>query len=172
MGVLYGIVVSLIMGLTSLPYAVTTGCICGAMMLIPFFGGPLSLLLPLIVSISSDPNTALVVIPILFIIQTVLLNVALPKIVGQSSGLGPVATLFVLLAGAQIGGVWGVLLGVPLVGVAVSTVEYLLKNVSRRETTIDVNLDGYSASRVEVVADASQVEVVVKNPSEDSISKP
>ena len=103
-------------------------------MLIPFFGGPLSLLLPLIVAISSQPATALVVIPVLFIFQTALLNVILPKIVGQSSGLGPVATLFVLLAGAQVGGIWGFLLGVPIAGVAVSTFRYLLTSISLRET--------------------------------------
>lgn len=103
-------------------------------MLIPLFGGPLSLLPPLIVAISSTPEVGWFVLPVLFVIQTALLNVVLPKIVGQRSGVGPVATLFVLLAGAQIGGVWGVLLGVPLAGVVVSVYDYLLSNSLRRES--------------------------------------
>lgn len=133
-GVIYGIVVAIVMLLAGLPYAVTTACICGVMMLIPLFGGPLSLLPPLIVAISSTPEVGWFVLPVLFVIQTALLNVVLPKIVGQRSGVGPVATLFVLLAGAQIGGVWGVLLGVPLAGVVVSVYDYLLSNSLRRES--------------------------------------
>ncbi len=132
-GFIYGVMVGVAMSFAGLPYAVTTAVICGLMMLIPLFGGPLSLLLPLIVAISSEPAKAWIVLPILFVLQTVLLNVVLPKIIGQSSGLGPVATLFVLLAGAQIGGVWGVLLGVPVAGVVVSIWEYLVIGAARRQ---------------------------------------
>lgn len=170
-GVLYGIAATVIMGVVGLPYAVTTGCICGAMMLIPFFGGPLSLLLPLLVALSTNPIVAWVVVPILFVIQTVLLNIVLPKIVGQSSGLGPVATLFVLLAGAQIGGVWGVLLGVPIVGVAVNTFEFLVKSVAKREPA-EIKVEVSLPASKEAV-NSTQVEVMVTNtPVSDAAKHP
>ncbi len=129
----YAVAVGLVMWVSGLPYAVTTACLCGVFMLIPLFGGPISLFIPLIVAISSEPVSALIVLPILFIIQTALLNVVLPKIVGKGSGLGPVSTLFVLLAGGQIGGIWGVILGVPLAGVAVSTFDYVMSHILTRE---------------------------------------
>jgi len=125
--VVYGIVVGLLMSLTGFDYAVTTACVCGLLMVIPFFGGPLSLLPPLLVGIGSKTDGPIIlVIVVLFVVQTALLNVVLPKLVGREAGIGPVLTLFVLLAGAQVGGIWGVLLGVPLAGVVKSMLDYLL----------------------------------------------
>jgi predicted PurR-regulated permease PerM len=159
-GILYGVVVAFVMSLVSLPYAVTTACVCGALMLIPLFGGPLSLFAPLLVAVSESPGIALIVLPVLFVVQTVLLNVVLPKIVGQSSGLGPVATLFVLLAGAQVGGVWGVLLGVPIAGVVMNILEYLITNSSWGETS-EVKV-GLSVTAGADTDPAAQAEVTVR----------
>ena len=113
----YATVTGLVMWVGGFDYPITTACICGALMVIPFFGGPLSLLPPLIVAFNRDDSPIVIVLILLFVIQTVLLNVVLPKLVGKSSGVGPVTTLFVLLAGAQIGGIFGVLLAVPISGV-------------------------------------------------------
>ncbi len=125
--VVYGIVVGLLMSITGFEYSVTTACVCGLLMVIPFFGGPLSLLPPLLVGIGSKTGGPIIlVLIVLFIVQTALLNVVLPKLVGREAGIGPVLTLFVLLAGAQVGGIWGVLLAVPLAGVVKSMVDYLL----------------------------------------------
>lgn len=114
--IIHGIVTGVVMWATGYDYALTTGVICGVIMIIPFFGGPLSLLPPLLIAFSK-PGPVILVMLVLFIIQTALLNIVLPKLVGKSSGFGAVATLFLLLAGAQIGGLWGVLLAVPIAGV-------------------------------------------------------
>jgi len=167
-GLLYGFCVGVAMRTVGLPYALTTAFICAIMMLIPLFGGPLSLSIPLLVCISANPGAALIILPVLFIIQTVLLNVVLPKIVGQSSGLGPIATLFVLLAGAQIGGIWGVILGVPLAGVVVSTADYLFTNFSRRSNN-QVQLEVVKKSSTETITLENSR---VKPGPNESISKP
>jgi len=62
-------------------------------------------------------------------VQTLLLNIFLPRVVGKSSGLGPIATLFVLLAGAQVGGLFGTLIAVPLVGTVNAVVGRLMVHV-------------------------------------------
>ena len=129
----YGLVTGILMWLTGFDYPITTGCICGALMIIPFFGGPLSLLPPLIVAFNRDNSPIIVVLILLFLFQTILLNVVLPKLVGKSSGVGPVTTLFVLLAGAQIGGVFGVLLAVPITGVVKSLLTALLNEFAARQ---------------------------------------
>jgi predicted PurR-regulated permease PerM len=124
--VLYGFIVSISMSIAGFPYAVSTGVFCGVLMLIPFFGGPLSLIPPLIVSIGTDSSTLpiWVVIIIIWAFQTVELNVLQPRMVGERSGIGPVTTLLILLAGGQIWGIWGVVLAVPLAGVAKNMLDY------------------------------------------------
>ncbi|NWJ47978.1 MAG: AI-2E family transporter [Chloroflexi bacterium] len=125
--VIYGITVGILMSVTGFKYSVTTACVCGLLMIIPFFGGPLSLLPPLLVSFGSkEDRPIIIVLIILFVIQTALLNVILPKLVGGKVGIGPLTTLFVLLAGSQVGGIFGVLLAVPLAGVVKNMTEYLL----------------------------------------------
>ena len=133
---IYGVGTWIVMWIAGFPYPVTTGCICGALMIIPFFGGPLSLLPPLIVAFSRNDSPIIVVLIILFAFQTVLLNVVLPKLVGSSSGIGPVTTLFVLLAGAQIGGIFGVLLAVPVAGVVKNLAVSLLTAYLGREESL------------------------------------
>jgi predicted PurR-regulated permease PerM len=139
--VIYGILVGLFMSILGFPYTVTTACVCGLLMVIPFFGGPLSLLPPLLVSVGGKTERPIILLLIvLFVFQTVLLNVVLPKLVGGKAGIGPLMTLFVLLAGAQIGGIFGVLLAVPLAGVIKNMVEYLIGRIEEPEN--DTNLPG------------------------------
>ncbi|HEX2912528.1 MAG TPA: AI-2E family transporter [Chloroflexia bacterium] len=141
--VIYGLITWIVMWVAGFDYPVTTGCICGALMVIPFFGGPLSLLPPLIVAFSRNDSPIIIVLIVLFVIQTALLNVVLPKLVGESSGVSPVTTLFVLLAGAQIAGIFGVLMAVPVAGVVKSLSvgflkEWLEKNDQETVATVSV----------------------------------
>ncbi len=130
---IYGLTTWIIMWIAGFDYPLTTGCVCGVLMIIPFFGGPLSLLPPLIVGFSRNDSPIIIVLIVLFVIQTALLNVLLPKMVGSTSGFSPVATLFVLLAGAQIAGIFGVLMAVPVAGVIKSLSTRLLADYVARE---------------------------------------
>ncbi len=134
--IIYGVAAGVLMSLMGFNYAVTTACLCALIMIIPFFGGPLSLLPPLLLGLGSNTDVPIFILMLLlFILQTALLNVVLPKLVGRSSGIGPVMTLFVLLAGSQIGGIWGVLLSVPLAGVVKNMFDYVFAKILETETT-------------------------------------
>jgi predicted PurR-regulated permease PerM len=134
--IIYGVAAGVLMSLMGFNYAVTTACLCALIMIIPFFGGPLSLLPPLLLGLGSKTDVPIfILLLLLFVLQTALLNVVLPKLVGRSSGIGPVMTLFVLLAGSQIGGIWGVLLSVPLAGVVKNMMDYVFNKILETETT-------------------------------------
>jgi predicted PurR-regulated permease PerM len=140
--IIYAILVSITLPIFGLSYVVTTACLCGILMLIPFFGGPLSLLPPVIVGLGTkDGGNVWIALLVLLILQGVLLNVVLPRIVGSSSGIGPVLTLFLLLAGAQIGGIWGVILSVPLAGVARNALDYFLSDLKTKTVAPSVVVD-------------------------------
>jgi predicted PurR-regulated permease PerM len=132
-GIVYGMAVGVVMMAAGYDYALTTAVICGLIMVIPFFGGPLSLIPPLLVGLSKDGPLWIVML-ILFVLQTLLLNVVLPKMVGRSTGFGPVITLFILLAGAQVAGVFGVLLAIPVAGLIKGVANSMVNDYMARET--------------------------------------
>jgi predicted PurR-regulated permease PerM len=157
--VIYAVLVSLVLSIFGFSYVVTTACLCGILMLIPFFGGPLSLLPPVIVGLGTrDANVWLPLI-ILLVLQGVLLNVVLPRIVSSSAGIGPVLTLFLLLAGAQVGGVWGVILSVPLAGVAKNALDYFLSDLKTKTIapTIVVDAGQLEPGETVIIQDAPTI---------------
>ena len=50
-----------------------------------------------------------------------------PRLVGQATGLHEVVVLFVLLAGAEAGGIWGALLAVPFTAFAGLVILYAVR---------------------------------------------
>jgi hypothetical protein len=59
-------------------------------------------------------------------IQQVKDNVVAPRIMGNLTGLSPVIIFISLLLGAQIGGILGVILAIPLTGVVKSLAEIVV----------------------------------------------
>jgi predicted PurR-regulated permease PerM len=139
-GIIYGIVVGIVMSIGGYSYSSTTAVMCGVLMIIPFFGGPLSLIPPAIAGFGSTAAWMPLWLMLLIIgaIQGLLVNILLPRLIGRGSGLGPLLTLFVLLAGTQVGGIWGVILGVPLVSVGKNVIDKLLKEAETRSEALEL----------------------------------
>jgi predicted PurR-regulated permease PerM len=54
------------------------------------------------------------VVVIALVVQNVFDQILYPRIVGGSVGLHPVASIFALMSGATLFGIWGMLLAVPV----------------------------------------------------------
>ena len=121
------VVLTIVVGLAfGLPYLFLTTLVVGLAMFIPFFGPPLALIPPLLVAVAFRPEVAIPVVVILFVVQTVLVNVVQPRLMRESAGLHPILVLLALLVGAQIAGLWGALFGIPFVAVLNLLVRYLV----------------------------------------------
>jgi predicted PurR-regulated permease PerM len=157
-GIIYGIVVGIVMSIGGYNYSSTTAVLCGVLMVIPFFGGPLSLIPPAIAGFGSTAAWMPLWLMLLIIgaIQGLLVNILLPRLIGRGSGLGPLLTLFVLLAGTQVGGIWGVILGVPLVSVGKNVIDKLLKEAETRSDALE--LQRQQRSRTRATIDLDKVE--------------
>src|SRR5579862_1507651 len=135
------VVLTIVVGLVfGLPYLFLTTLVVALAMFIPFFGPPLALLPPLLVAVAFRPEVAIPVVVILFIVQTVLVNVVQPRLMRESAGLHPILVLLALLVGAQIAGLWGALFGIPFVAVLNLLVRYLVNRRAVNEVE-GINLE-------------------------------
>lgn len=110
-GVNYSLVLAIIMGFTNI---------------IPYFG-PIIGLIPA-VAIAVTKSTKLVVLVFISVlgIQIIESNFLSPIIVGKSINIHPVAIIFALLVGGQIGGVVGMVVAVPMLTIIKVVVQHLL----------------------------------------------
>lgn len=113
---IYGTVVSLLMAIFGLQYAVAVGFATGLLMIIPFIGGLIGLLLPLIIGLlQSSPNTWLLIV-LLFAFQIILFNIVMPRILSHSLRMPTLLVFISLIIGTQFLGIWGLVFAVPMAG--------------------------------------------------------
>lgn len=121
------------------------GIISGICNLIPFVGPWIGAVVAVIVSLLGGGfMTAIWSVVAMIIVQQIDNHLLAPKIVGDSVGLHPVITMVVLLVGADIGGILGMLLAVPVA----ATVKNLLsgRNSRRAAEAGAVIIDGNDAA--------------------------
>lgn len=143
--VILGLLCAIGMTILRLPYASTIGTLIGATALIPIVGAYLGAIVGALMIIVVDPIKALEFIIFLVILQQVEGNVIYPKVVGSSVGLPGMWVLAAVTVGGGLGGIGGMLLGVP----AAATVYKLLENDVHRRLDGDAQSDETSADDVQ-----------------------
>jgi predicted PurR-regulated permease PerM len=122
LAVLYGVTAGVGCGLLGLPFALLLGLFVAVMSLIPVVGPYVGAIPAVLLAALDSPWKVLWVALLFFVINEVGSKVLYPRLVGHATGLHEVVVLFVLLAGAEAGGIWGALLAVPVtafVGLAI-----------------------------------------------------
>ncbi len=95
------------------PYAALVGCFIGVTALVPFVGAYVGGALGAIMIFTVSPIRALWFIVFLFVLQQIEDNLIYPRIVGTSIGLPGIWVIAAITIGGSIGGVLGMILGVP-----------------------------------------------------------
>ena len=115
---LVGVLVGAGMAVFQVPYALLLGVLAFVFEFIPiigvFFSGAFCVVLALV---SHGPLIAGLVLVYFIIVHIIEGDVVGPRIVGQAVGVHPAVSIFALLAGAELFGVWGALLASPVAGV-------------------------------------------------------
>jgi predicted PurR-regulated permease PerM len=105
--------------------ALVIGFFTGIIIIIPYLGGIISMLMGVILGvtgvISAGEYTmimpmALRIIGVMFVVQTIDNNVFAPLIQGKSVKAHPVEIFLVVIAAASIGGIAGMIVAVPVYG--------------------------------------------------------
>ena len=117
---LYALLNAAIMGVFKLDYILIASILAGIAMIIPLLGGFIAYVPPILI-ILVTPNAAgnwWILLAILFVVQTLMMQVVSPRIMSQAVGMHPLFVVAALLAGLQVAGAWGALFGIPIAGVA------------------------------------------------------
>lgn len=127
--VILGTLCTLGMSVLKLPYAGSIGALVGLTALIPVFGAYIGAVLGAFMIATVDIKQMIVFLIFLVILQQVEGNLIYPKVVGSSIGLPGIWVLAAIIIGSGLGGVVGMLLGVP---VAASCYK-LLRNATKKK---------------------------------------
>jgi len=110
-------------------YAVFFGVFYALMEFIPYLGPVLGGLPPILVALFSDPLTALWVVLLLVALQQLEGHVVAPQVFGHSLRINPLIVIFALLLGAQLYGILGAFIALPIAAVLRETVVYLRRHL-------------------------------------------
>lgn len=96
-------------------YALFFGAWAGLMEAIPYLGPVLAAVPPSVVAVFDSPLSALWVILTFVLIQEVEGHILVPVIMGSRFRVHPLVVIFAILAGAEIHGITGMLIAIPLI---------------------------------------------------------
>ena len=100
-----------------LPYSATIAVLVGVTALIPIVGAFIGAIIGSILILSISPMQSVIFIIFLVVLQQIESNLIYPKVVGNSVGLPGMWVLVAVVIGGNLGGVLGLLIGLPLISV-------------------------------------------------------
>lgn len=113
---LIGIMVGVGMWLFQIPYAVLLGFMAFILEFIPVLGTLVSGLFCVLIALTHGWLVALGVLVYFVFVHIIEGDVVGPRVVGKAVGLHPAVSLFALLAGSELFGIWGALFAAPAAG--------------------------------------------------------
>ncbi len=114
---LIGVLVGVGMTVMQIPYSVLLGVIAFVLEFIPIIGVFVSGAACVLLALTKGPIWAVIVLAYFIFVHIIEGDVVGPRIVGRAVGLHPAVSIFALLAGAELFGLWGALLASPVAGV-------------------------------------------------------
>ena len=105
------------LSLIGVPFALLLGIFSGLVSFVPYLGATISVVLPLLLALISEPFTAVYVIIAFVVIQQIEGNILQPILMSRAVDLHPALVVFAILTMGTLFGIVGVFLAVPLVAV-------------------------------------------------------
>ncbi len=115
------------LALAGVPFALVLGLIAALTNLIPYFGPFLGAAPGLLLAATVSPGTVAKALLVYVIVQQVEAAVLVPRIMGKTVGLHPLALIFSLLVGGTTLGLVGLILAVPAAGLLRVLLSFVLR---------------------------------------------
>jgi predicted PurR-regulated permease PerM len=113
---LIGLMVGIGMAIFRLPYALLLGVLAFTLEFIPVIGVFISGALCVLLALTQGWLLALIVLGYFVIVHIVEGDVVGPRVMGRAIGVHPAVSIFALIAGGELFGIWGALFAAPLAG--------------------------------------------------------
>ncbi len=126
-----GIGTWIIMYALGIQAALLSGVFAGLFMLIPLIGPVLAFLPPLLATLLTDPARVLLVMIPIALLQVIVVNMVMPRIMGNALGLHPLVIIVSLLIGVKVAGFWGAFFAMPLAGIISAFGAFLIRRRQR-----------------------------------------
>lgn len=140
MAVFVGVSTMIVLAIMGIEFAFVIGIITMIGDIVPYIGPFLGLLPAFIFAALKSPIKAIWLTIIFVLIQWVENNIIAPKLLGNSTGLHPLVVLISIIVGGGMFGIWGMILSVPIVSMAIILIKYFKDK--RNETS-----DGFSSNK-------------------------
>lgn len=122
---LYGVATAVLMATLQLNYIALSSVLAALLVLIPLIGGLFAIVPPLLIALIERPDQTVIALIGLIVIQQVMFNIIMPRLMGRIVGLHPLLVFAAILVGAALAGGWGILFGIPIAGVVASVLHFL-----------------------------------------------
>ncbi len=126
----YGLATAVLMAALGISDVALASVLAGILVLIPLIGGVLAVIPPLIIVLIENPDRFLLALIGLIVLQQILFNMIMPRLMGRIVGLHPLLVFAAILVGAALAGAWGILFGVPVAGVIASVLQFLYERAT------------------------------------------
>lgn len=144
--IILGTLVCIGMLIFRMPYAPVISTIIGVTALIPILGSWIGAIVGALLILPVSFMQALWFVIFLIILQQIEGNLIYPHVVGKSVGLPGIWVFFAVIVGSGLGGVPGMLLGVPICAVIYDEVRRAMR---KREATLQASADAKDAKAAE-----------------------
>src|SRR6266851_3079772 len=145
-----GVGTGLIMSALQVDYALLSSVAAALVLLIPFLGPVVAVMLPVTIALLTHPEMALFLFIALLALQQVIFNVLAPRILSRQVGIHPLLVFFSVLSGARVAGVWGAIFGVPIVAVLVTMISFYRATKEERAARLLEHLSAEELVSVDV----------------------
>ena len=131
LGVIVGVTVAVGLLLMGVPFAVILGIVAGLTELIPIIGPWIGGGVGVLVTLATEPDKVLWVILLYLMVQLLENTLLVPRIQGNTLNLHPISVILIITIGSHYYGLWGVILGPPLVALGRDVIVYLVREWNR-----------------------------------------
>ncbi len=156
LGLVVGVMVFLGLWLLGVRFAPILGLVAGVFELVPIIGPWIGAIPGIVVVLATAPDKLIWVVLLYLGVQLLENSLLVPRIQSQALNLHPVMIISVLIVGSEVAGLWGIILGPPLVAAAREVFLYVL--VLRLSDTSSKGQDGAASAGDAVVADEQNTE--------------
>ncbi|MGE8642980.1 chloramphenicol efflux transporter CxpE [Acinetobacter vivianii] len=175
---LLGIVYAVGLQLIGLEIGLIIGMIAGLASIIPYLGFGVGIIAAVIATLFQFGLdwTQLLLVGVVFMIgQMVEGYILQPFLLGDKIGLSPVAVVFAVLAGAQLGGFLGMLIALPVAAVIVVLLKHARDNYERSRfygSSTEVIVVQGETQHINVESDQVELDIQIKNSQDTETSNP